>query len=123
MDRTDIPYIDLINLFYEDRIKLKNHPTSQKELFELIHYREKRKVDHPAEGSKDLIDSVCGCVNGAINSEYFANRYLDIVGNSRYIDANEYLYNLKLAEEKNKKDKIETDDIFLNQTINMLWKR
>ena len=123
LDRTDIPYIDLINLFYEDRIKLKNHTTSQKELFELIHYRENRKVDHPADGSKDLIDSVCGCVNGAINSEYFANRYLEITNPSNFINADDYLAKLALEEKSKKIEITSDDDIFINQTINKLWKR
>lgn len=123
LDRTDLPYIDLINLFYEDRIKLKNHTTSQKELFELIHYRENRKVDHPADGSKDLIDSVCGCVNGAINSEYFANRYLEITNPSNFINADDYLAKLALEEKSKKIEITSDDDIFINQTINKLWKR
>ena len=52
-----------------------DYPILRHELFNLIHYRDKRKVDHPKtvmdsshsgkgsqEGSKDLSDSLCGAV-------------------------------------------------------------
>ena len=103
VDRTDGPYLDLVNMFYENRITLRDHKTSRKELFELIHDRDRGKVDHPSDGSKDLIDSLCGCVQAAIRSEYFRNMSVqqDFNPNSLYIDAEEFL---RIEDERIKKE-------------------
>ena len=75
VDRTDKAYLDLVEIMYEGRLRLYDYPILRHELFNLIHYRDKRKVDHPKtvmdssysgkgsqEGSKDLSDSLCGAV-------------------------------------------------------------
>lgn len=73
VDRTDKAYLDLVEIMYEGRIKLYEYPILRHELFNLIHYRDKRKVDHPKvvkdstyqgkgsnEGSKDVSDALAG---------------------------------------------------------------
>nr|DAY17816.1 MAG TPA: terminase [Caudoviricetes sp.] len=62
VDRTDEQYIAFINLMYEGRIEFYRYKPFEEELFELIHFREKRKVDHPRGGSKDVCDAVVGSV-------------------------------------------------------------
>lgn len=72
VDRTDKAYLDLVEIMYEGRLKLYEYPILRHELFNLIHYRDKRKVDHPATvqgsdytgkgssiGSKDTSDALC----------------------------------------------------------------
>lgn len=121
VDRTDGPYIDLINMMYEGRLKFKNHITVQKELFDLIHYRDRGKVDHPSGGSKDLVDSLCGAVQSALKSDYLSNMaYNKIDGN--FIDSNEYLY--KREEElKNKMKPSDELDYNINSLVGRLWRR
>lgn len=119
MDRTDAPYLDFVNMLYEHRIKMRNHKTSQKELFELIHYRDRGKVDHPSDGSKDLMDSLCGCVQAAIRSDYFKKMAGNVVSTD-YIDAEIYLRELE-REEALKVDRPKDFlDIELNQIIDMM---
>lgn len=62
VDKTDEQYLLFIDLMYEGRVKFYHHSLMETELFELIHYRSNRKVDHPKSGSKDLIDAVVGAV-------------------------------------------------------------
>ena len=75
VDRNDKAYLDLVEIMYEGRLRVYDYPILRHELFNLIHYRDKRKVDHPKvvmgssyagkgsqEGSKDLSDSLCGAV-------------------------------------------------------------
>jgi hypothetical protein len=72
---TDKAYLDLVEIMYEGRLKFYDSPILRHELFNLIHYRDKRKVDHPKavkdstytgkgsdEGSKDVSDSLAGAV-------------------------------------------------------------
>ena len=50
VDRTDEAYLTLVDYIYSNQIKFPYHPVFEKELFNLIHFRQKRKVDHPADG-------------------------------------------------------------------------
>lgn len=72
VDRSDKAYLDLVEIMYEGRLRIYDYPILRHELFNLIHYRDKRKVDHPATvkdstysgkgasvGSKDVSDSLC----------------------------------------------------------------
>lgn len=47
VDRSDKAYLDLVEIMYEHRLKIYDYPILRHELFNLIHYRDKRKVDHP----------------------------------------------------------------------------
>ncbi|MGL6065958.1 MAG: hypothetical protein ACRC0R_02690, partial [Cetobacterium sp.] len=105
VDRTDGPYLDLVNMMYEGRIKMRNHDTSQRELFDLIHYRDSKKVDHPPDGSKDLADSLCGAVQCALRSDYFKTMtYNKVEGN--FINTDEFL----AEQDKLSKAKLEPKD-------------
>ena len=91
MDRTDKPYLDLVEIMYEKRIKLYDYPILRYELLNLLHDRIRRKVDHPKVvtddgfvdyegkgndggvtgtrvGSKDVSDSLCGAIQNALQS-------------------------------------------------------
>ena len=66
VDRNDEQYLTFVNMLYEGRIELYYYEPMDEELFELIHYRDRRKVDHPAEGKKDVMDAVVGSVWNAL---------------------------------------------------------
>lgn len=68
VDRTADAYLSFVNLLYEDRIKMYNYEPFRKELFNLVYYAGKKKVDHLIDGSKDISDSVVGSVYNAIQS-------------------------------------------------------
>jgi hypothetical protein len=63
VDKTMGPYELLKEALYEDRVNLYPYPLLLKELRELERDWIKRKVDHPAGGSKDLADAVAGVVS------------------------------------------------------------
>ena len=69
VDRTPDAYLTFANLIYEERVSIYDYKPFRQELFSVIYYPEKRKVDHPAKGSKDVADSVVGSAFNAINSE------------------------------------------------------
>lgn len=50
VDRTDDAYLAFCNLLYEERVKFGYSHEFEDNLFNLIHYRSKKKVDHPSEG-------------------------------------------------------------------------
>jgi hypothetical protein len=66
VDRTPDPYDNLKMALYEDRVRYYAYPILLKELRELElhfvggHVRRRRKIDHPAHGSKDCSDSLAG---------------------------------------------------------------
>jgi len=72
LDRDDKAYTDLTQLYFSERIKHPNVRRYKEELFNLIWYRDKHKVDHPAQftdgsvGDKGLTDAVCGSVHNAL---------------------------------------------------------
>jgi hypothetical protein len=76
VDRTDEQYITLVNLIMEGRIRFYDYPVFRRELFDLIWYRARRKVDHPGNtatgGTKDVADAVVGAVWNALQSEEFS---------------------------------------------------
>ena len=60
VDRTMSPYEVLKEALYDGRLELYDYPPLIRELRELEHDRVKRKVDHPARGSKDVADALAG---------------------------------------------------------------
>lgn len=79
VDRNDEAYLSLVEIMYEGRLKFYDYPILRHEIFNLIHNREKRKVDHPKTvndsiyngkgenvGSKDVSDSLCGSIFSAL---------------------------------------------------------
>jgi len=76
VDRNDSEYLHYTSLMSANRLKIYHHPVAKKELFNLYHNIEKRKIDHPKKfpdgkkGSKDTIDAKVGSVWGAILYEF-----------------------------------------------------
>lgn len=60
VDKTDEAYLNYITLLYEERLEQYEHALAKKELFNVIHDRERRKVDHP----KVNPDGTVGCFDG-----------------------------------------------------------
>ncbi len=60
VDRNDKAYTDFINLLYEERVRMYDYAPAKKELFALVHDRERRKVDHPKKNDDDTV----GCFLG-----------------------------------------------------------
>jgi hypothetical protein len=68
VDRTPDAYLAFTNLIYEDRVKFYDYEPFKRELFNVVYYPAKRKVDHTSNGSKDIADSVVGSAFNAIKS-------------------------------------------------------
>lgn len=64
IDRNIEPYMFLKTGFYQRRIDAPSHETAQMEIARLEIEQKKFKVDHPEGGSKDVSDSMAGCVFG-----------------------------------------------------------
>jgi hypothetical protein len=64
MDTTMIPYDLLKQALYDGRTPCPRHVKLATELVQLERDFRRGKVDHPAHGSKDLADSLAGCVYG-----------------------------------------------------------
>ena len=62
----DTAYLTLCQYIYDGRIEFPRHLVFEKELFGLMHYRSRHKVDHLPTGSKDVSDAVAGSVMNAI---------------------------------------------------------
>ena len=68
VDRTPDAYLTFTNLIYEERVKFYNYEPFKKELFNVVYYPARKKVDHTAKGSKDVSDSVVGSAFNAVKS-------------------------------------------------------
>lgn len=66
LDRTDVAYTTVIQQYFTETLHHPNHKRYHEELFGLIWYREKHKVDHPPELDKGCTDALVGCVSSAI---------------------------------------------------------
>lgn len=64
VDRNDSQYLYFVSLLYQNRIFIPQFCSEgiARELFDLNHFRERQKVDHPETNSKDLMDAVVGAV-------------------------------------------------------------
>lgn len=90
VDKNDKAYVDFVTLMYEERVRMYDYTPTKDELFELIHNRDRRKVDHPRRnsdgvtvGSKDVTDSLVGAIFSALQSSFTENVY-DGVGDFLY---------------------------------------
>lgn len=68
VDRTDDAYLAFCNLLYEERVKFGYSREFEDNIFNLIHYRSKKKVDHNSEHGKDTSDSAVGAAYNALSS-------------------------------------------------------
>lgn len=66
LDRDDKAYTDMMQLYYQELYKHPDHPRYREELFGLIHFREKQKVDHPAGLDKGVTDAAIGSAHSAL---------------------------------------------------------
>lgn len=66
VDRSDKPYTDMMQLYYQELYRHPDHPRYKQELFGLIHYREKQKVDHPSDLDKGVTDAAIGSAHSAL---------------------------------------------------------
>jgi hypothetical protein len=68
VDRTDEPYMELLNAFVENRIMKPPYDMVDKELKDLEHdiSMAKGAVDHPRNSSKDVADSLAGAYANAL---------------------------------------------------------
>jgi len=81
VDKTDEQHLFFVDCMYKNCVHFGREfaDTIHKELFELIWYRNKRKVDHPSGGTaaghtKDIMDGVVGALyNAKTTKEVFAN--------------------------------------------------
>lgn len=67
LDRSDHYYISFKNMLLEKRIEMYGYKPFYDEWFTLIHDHNKRKIDHPPGGSKDVCDAVVGATWNSIN--------------------------------------------------------
>ena len=66
-----IYYLLMVDYLYEGKVKFPQHDRFEEEIFNVVHFREKRKVDHLSGGHKDIADSVVGSLYNAIKSDIF----------------------------------------------------
>lgn len=66
VDIKDDAYLALCQYIYDGRIEFPRHPIFEKELFGLMHYRSRHKVDHLPGQSKDTSDAVAGALMNII---------------------------------------------------------
>ena len=97
VDKTDEQYLFFVDCMYKNCVHFSKEfaDSIHKELFNLIWYRSKRKVDHPSDtahgGMKDQMDGVVGALyNAHTTKETFANPE-DILSLSSF-NSNEGVY-------------------------------
>lgn len=69
VDRDDKAYTDIMQLYYQELYKHPDHPRYREELFGLIHFREKGKVDHPADLDKGVTDAAIASAHSALTKQ------------------------------------------------------
>lgn len=67
-DASDSSWVQVSDLFFLKRVAVYRYAPLEEEWFSLIHDREKHKVDHPKEGSKDVADAFVGSVYNSLMS-------------------------------------------------------
>ena len=76
VDKTDEAYLLLVDYLYEEKVKMPYNDEFERNLFNLVHFREKRKVDHTSTGGKDISDSVAGSLMNAIKSDIYMSEVI-----------------------------------------------
>lgn len=73
VDRTDKAYLDTVEIMYEGRLRMYDYSIFRSEIFNVVHYRDRHKVDHlktnsdGSVGKKDVADSLCGAIENALS--------------------------------------------------------
>lgn len=90
VDKTDTAYLYFVDCLYKQCVHFSKEFAEdiKKELFDLIWYRQKGKVDHPSDtkhgGMKDRMDAVVGALYNAFQTKEIAYNPDDILNLSRY---------------------------------------
>ncbi len=80
LDRDWDDYRSFSGAILDDKIEGYYHEGFREELFGLIQDNERKKVDHPADGSKDVADAACQAYSGAMDS------WLQLKGGIRFFN-------------------------------------
>ncbi len=59
-------YLNFVNTVFEERLYTYRYEPFEEEIFDVIHDRSRRKVDHPHGGKKDVADAVVGAINNIL---------------------------------------------------------
>ena len=82
VDKTDEAYLNMVDYIYQNRVKFPQHDVFEAELFNVVHYRSRRKVDHTSDFHKDLADSAVGSLMNLVEDDkvlnYLVQNDLDI---------------------------------------------
>ena len=90
VDKTDTAYLYFVDCLYKQCVHFSKEFAEdiKKELFDLIWYRQKGKVDHPSDtkhgGMKDRMDAVVGALYNAFQTKEIAYNPDDILNLSKY---------------------------------------
>ena len=90
VDKTDEQYLFFVDCLYKNIVHFSEEFASsiKKELFDLIWYRNKHKVDHPSDtkhgGMKDRMDAVCGALYNAYTTQEISYNPDDILNLSKF---------------------------------------
>lgn len=90
VDKTDTAYLYFVDCLYKQCVHFSKEFAEdiKKELFDLIWYRQKGKVDHPSDtkhgGMKDRMDAVVGALYNAFQTKEITYNPDDILNLSKY---------------------------------------
>lgn len=90
VDKTDTAYLFFVDCMYKNIVHFGEEfaEAIKKELFDLIWYRSKQKVDHPSDtkhgGMKDRMDGVVGALYNAYTTQDISYNPDDILNLSKY---------------------------------------
>ena len=90
VDKTDTAYLFFVDCMYKNIVHFGEDfaEAIKKELFDLIWYRSKQKVDHPSDtkhgGMKDRMDAACGALYNAYISKDVTYDPSDVLNLSKF---------------------------------------
>lgn len=99
VDKTDTQYLYFVDCMYKNCVHFSKDFADMihKELFDLIWYRSKRKIDHPLDtkhgGTKDIMDGVVGALYNAKTTKEAVYDPSDILNLAQYNSDSIYEYN------------------------------
>lgn len=67
VDTSIVPYTDVKNALKDERLIFPDMAKAKKELRELMFDTQRRKIDHPVKGSKDVSDALAACSHIIMN--------------------------------------------------------
>lgn len=112
VDKTDTAYLFFVDCMYKNIVHFGEEfaEAIKKELFDLIWYRQKSKVDHPSSSSKDIMDAVVGSLYNAYASKEVIYNPEDVLCLSSY-NQNCNVYDDDYTLDEYGIKKIDLDDI------------